>query len=387
MNKNITRINFNKKWLSNGIGDTYTKWYNKSDARIESRKPLSTPSIVLINSPTGTGKTTFIIDKLIPYASDNLRNILYFGNRIALGEQLKMASKDKFFEVRCKSESVGNEFIYNDFNNRITILNYQSFSKYTEEYLRGLNPYYVIFDEAHYFIDDSLFNINTYRNFKDLLKIYSDSELIFMTATPIDFEPIFDMLVSKGINKHLYPEIYNAVSSVNITKYENIYSKNNYKLFAYSKKEEVIFKINHSPKSKKWLIFVNSKRDGKEYLDKIKLLTKRKVRLLTADNKNGLIWDNLIRNRSFKSDVLIVTRVIDSGVNITDENVKNVVLPFCVESDFIQMLGRRRNPKNELLNIYCENISIQQIQSKLNQITMNLNLIDTIIQINHTKNE
>ncbi len=71
---------FNERWLADGIGDSYKFWYNKVDARLETGRPFSTPGIVLIKSPTGTGKTTFILEKLALYAAENNRNILYFGN-------------------------------------------------------------------------------------------------------------------------------------------------------------------------------------------------------------------------------------------------------------------------------------------------------------------
>ena len=220
MKKDIQTFLFCRKWLSDGIGDSYKMWYNKYDAKTNSGKLLSTPSMVLIKSPTGTGKTTFILKKLVPYAADKHRDILYFGNRIALNAQLKLAAanEEKLLEVRSKSGRELNEFEYNDFGNRIIVMNYQSLDTHKKGYWRSLNPYYVIFDEAHFFIDDAIFNKKTYSNFRKLLSIYSDSALIFMTATPVDFEQIFDILVPKGINSHLYPEIYDALSNKNIVK-------------------------------------------------------------------------------------------------------------------------------------------------------------------------
>lgn len=42
-------------------------WYNKNDAREATQYNFSTQSIVLIKSPTGTGKTTFILNNVVPY--------------------------------------------------------------------------------------------------------------------------------------------------------------------------------------------------------------------------------------------------------------------------------------------------------------------------------
>lgn len=382
MKNNDSEI-FCKRWLSDGIGETYKLWYNKEDAKQETKRPFPTPSIVLIKSPTGTGKTTFILEKLALYAAENNRNIVYFGNRTALNEQLKIAAKKLFYEIPSKNQNDICEFEYNESGNKLTLLNYQSIDKYGYSRLTFLNPYYVIFDEAHFFTEDALFNKKTYNNFKKLLQSFSGAALVFMTATPVDFEYIFDNLVTKAINTHTHSEIYEAISTKNILKYENTYFPSNYKPLAYSTKEEILYAMNNSSENEKWLIFVNSVKDGKDYLEKIKSYTNRKAKLLTADSKKGAVWETLIGENRFKSDVLIVTRVIDSGVNIHDTNVRHIVLPFCSEADFSQMLGRRRINDNEFkdnetIKIYVEDISIQRINSKYNQLRRNLDIIESI---------
>ena len=46
--------------------------------------------------------------------------------------------------------------------------------------------------------------------------------------------------------------------------------------------------MNNAPKNEKWLIFVNSVRDGKDYLEKIKLFTNKKAKLLLEQFYLGL---------------------------------------------------------------------------------------------------
>lgn len=375
-------MQFNSRWLSDGIADSYKEWYNKEDARTKTKYVFSTPSLVLIKSPTGTGKTTFILNTLVPYAAEKGRNILYLSNRSALSEQLKLAAKEHYFEVRPKIVNGIDEFEYNDFGNRILIMNYQALGKYNIKYLKSLNPYYVIFDEAHFFVEDSLFNKKTFSYFKKTLTSFPNSALIFMTATPENFNMIFDECVPKAINTHKFPDLYDLISYKNIIKYENTYSVANHKVIAYCEKNEILFKIRQSPKGQKWLIFVNSKKDGKEFLDKIHWFTNKTAQLLNADNKKSSAWNMLIQKNKFKSDVLIVTRVIDNGINIHDPKLKHIVLPFCTETDFKQMLGRRRTTDNEIVHIYVEDISIQKINSKFNQVRISLNILNNIDYIN-----
>lgn len=53
-------------------------------------------SFVYINAPTGSGKTSFILDKILPFAECNNKKILYICNRIALKEQIKLNILEKF---------------------------------------------------------------------------------------------------------------------------------------------------------------------------------------------------------------------------------------------------------------------------------------------------
>ena len=69
---------FSCRWISDGIGTDYTQWACK-DEQIR----FASASRVFIESPTGTGKTTFILKTLMPFARENGRNILYLGNRTA----------------------------------------------------------------------------------------------------------------------------------------------------------------------------------------------------------------------------------------------------------------------------------------------------------------
>ena len=56
-----------RKYLADEIGDEYKNWKNGN--------------IVLINAPTGSGKTTFIIEKFLARELNQGRKILYLVNR------------------------------------------------------------------------------------------------------------------------------------------------------------------------------------------------------------------------------------------------------------------------------------------------------------------
>ena len=85
MGENNKIITSNKRWISDLIGDTYKEWsmheFNTN------KRAFSTQ--VFIQSETGTGKTSFILNVLLPYAEKNKRHILYLCNRTALEAQIK----------------------------------------------------------------------------------------------------------------------------------------------------------------------------------------------------------------------------------------------------------------------------------------------------------
>ena len=72
-----------KKYLAELIGDSYKKWQNKK---------------IFITAPTGMGKTTFILEKLLPFHVTANRKVLILCNRKLLRKQY-WYSGAKVFEL------------------------------------------------------------------------------------------------------------------------------------------------------------------------------------------------------------------------------------------------------------------------------------------------
>ena len=148
----------NERYIADGIKNDYITW--------ETSKPLHSSTKVFIDSPTGTGKTSFIIKELLPFATKFNRNILYIGNRTAIQEQTKNVLQYNEPQLICVSDTNGSStFVYPGTHTHITLLNYQSALSFNE----FLGYYYVIFDEVHFFLEDALFNSKTYEIFDKLL--------------------------------------------------------------------------------------------------------------------------------------------------------------------------------------------------------------------------
>ncbi len=78
-------------YVSKAIGEEYKEWKNGD--------------FVFIDAPTGTGKTTFIYEKIIVKALEDNVNVLLVSNRIALSMQQKRKIYDIINEH--KPEALG----------------------------------------------------------------------------------------------------------------------------------------------------------------------------------------------------------------------------------------------------------------------------------------
>jgi len=128
-----------------------------------------TGDMVLIDAPTGKGKSYFIMNGLYDYCKKNYKKILFLTNRNLL--------KDQFITSLRKEHKL----------DIIDIRNYQSIEKDIIEQGQDkididLSKYdYVIADECHYFFTDALFNDKT-DLFIEFLTDYRKSIVILLSA-------------------------------------------------------------------------------------------------------------------------------------------------------------------------------------------------------------
>lgn len=391
---------FCEPWLADGIGDEYKMWETEEDISNKPHAVNCLPSSidsshVFIESATGTGKTSFVLDKLLPYAIENNRSILYVSNRTALLEQVehelcsrydsnsindvtprrvenKRIAPRKYIHKSPDDKKKNPSKIFKIAKSRsyVGLCNYQSLSSFCMEVSEPF--YYIVFDEIHFFLVDALFNPRTGQIYQDMLWRFNNFVFIMMSATIQEiyegFKNGIDVASKQKISARTGSSVYALIRNPNIWLYQNTFQRQAYNPVLYYDNDILIQKIADSSEQDKWVIFVTSMQKGADLKKQIQERINCSTIFLHSGKKKTALWRNIIEQSSFEVKVLITTQVLDNGVNIDDSAVKHVVLPLCDRTEFIQMLGRKRLSVNEKVNVYVKIPDSKTIRSKLHQI-------------------
>lgn len=325
-----------KKYLAELIGDSFKKWQNKK---------------ILITAPTGIGKTTFILDKLIPFHAASNHKILVLCNRKLLRKQYLYALAQKFLS-------------YTELVACIEIMTYQQLAECIRDgsYREILDNFSVICcDECHYFYADSDFNgFGTYVLLHVLIQECIRKQIIFMSATMDEVEPLIEGVINRRILKMYSDSQYEeqCTGFKDILRYDFNYlvDYGRVKCFYVPDLQTLCGELAKS--SMKSLVFVDDKHMAEEMQQKFlnMNLPKKDVVTFNAENledgENSKIVEYLVMCNKLQPQVLITTSVLDNGVSIQDADVGNVVIITESQISFLQMLGRVRAESTECLNLY-----------------------------------
>lgn len=330
-------------YVKSVIGEEYKKWALGSE--------------VYLKAETGTGKSTFILEKLLPYAIEQDREILYLTNRKILHKQL--------ISDICKLQGIPYSVIRDEHSVEfmgITFMTYQSLQERLKNGQRFDEVYYyIVADEVHYIIEDSMFNPKI-RLLLEWLNNKKRSVFIAISATIEDATNFLGFyknewtLCEESKGKCLYErKPQNCCNAIfGIREYLYIYTleaeKNNVKVFAYDDIEQIIDQINSDKSNEKWLIFQANIKEAKNIEKKLKCTKK----FVSAEAKDKDVIEEIISTKNFSYKVLICTKVLDNGISLKDIHIKNVVIEATSRTEFLQMYGRRRKCNNDkdCLNLF-----------------------------------
>lgn len=357
---------------------------------------------IFISAGTGRGKNTFIKKELLKHCGN--QKVVIFENRESLMQQQVMDIVSEIDPEALKYSNIteDNMVIFGRYKN-IMIISYQYAAK--KCMLADSNFYnfcsqarYLIFDEAHYILDDAGFNkgisffVRTFlypvltkdaNNNDCKIPSFSNATKIFMSGTmeeiyeyvqtiaefsekPVDIIQEKEMLAEKnGFNSRGFLGRFGAEVNKNLvlsfpTDYSYIIP------FKYKKYDDICNCISETSADDKWLIFVNSIEDGIKLQSALTDVCGETVKFLSAENKNSEknkeLYNQLIHNSRFDCRVLIATTVIYNGVNIKDERLKHIVIPFSTISVVKQLIGRKRMGEGETVNVYFPDVNYRKVK-------------------------
>lgn len=335
-------------FVSDGIGEAFKTW------------TFMTP--VLISAQTGKGKNTFIENSLLKFASETKSKTLIISNRISCNRQQKVRIANLMGCENVIDELTPKGLDKLELFNNVRVITYQKLGSYFDNIFQRCeleNYSIVIFDECHFFISDALFNNQTGLILNKSLLTFKNSLRIYMSATP---EEIFPIIIEKekalvNTQASSFPYINYGTQAIIKPKEIMLYDfKRDYTYVVpkyFDNLDEIIDTIKADGSSSKWVIFVTNKKDGEEFKNQLGDCSV----FVTVDSKDsqkrdGKIYNEIITDAKFSCKVLICTSIMDNGINFKDMEIRNIVLLATDQTEFKQMLGRKRIINNEKVNLY-----------------------------------
>lgn len=338
---------------------------------------------VFISAGTGRGKNTFIKKELL--AQRGNQKVVIFENRQSLMQQqiFDIISEIDPKALQCISKE--NMVIFGAYKN-IMIISYQCAAlkcMLNDMDFRNfcLQARYLVFDEAHYILDDSPYNkgISFFAQIF-LGNFFPNATKIFMSGT---MEEIYDYVQYMNrfpkepldIIEKKEEDFFSDNLSGTAWKLENFNSvlslPTDYsyiKPYKYKEMKDICYQVSQTSANEKWLVFVESIRDGEELKARLEGICNDSVYFLSADNKNddenAEIYNKLIRECRFDCRVLIATTVIYNGINVKDSAVKHIVVPFSSMSVVKQLMGRKRVAENETVKVYFPDVTYGKVKRR-----------------------
>lgn len=253
-------------YVTDMIGEEYLTWQNKDQ--------------IILATPTGSGKTTFVVSRLLKHAVSMGKHVVYYCNRRVLRDQFEIQSQNLISQVFGSdlglaedavkhlhiftyqgAEDAGNyphiHFLVEEAHDEVTTFQKQENGMQVQLRAHIADKYervapseimYYIFDEAHYFLSDSL--IRHQGNF------WADHDLdhsisVFLTATPKPLHLFLSMRRSLPFD-HDFTSVYSARAQR--TTLENQYDDIEWCitniLESWKVQDKVSFKLKCSPERK-----------------------------------------------------------------------------------------------------------------------------------------
>lgn len=363
---------------------------------------------VFISAPTGSGKTHFILNIWLPYMAKRQEKILYLVNRRILKEDIN----ERKIGIKPKTSRFIDVKLYQDIETELKEIDGEHDYMYKEMREKYSQYACVVCDECHYFLADSNYNVDTALSFRCIQEWFAHKIRIFMSATIKDIKPYIKAYDYKREfrnkqDKYCLVDIDSKEWESELKFYKNRQSKyydynidREYNYLdihimsnEYSTKEKVdsiagviedadkmAADIMEVAGKEKWLIFVDTIDKGKKLEERLR--DKDAVFISSRNKKDkskSEVVDEIITNEKATNQIIIATSVLDNGINLKDDKLRNVILMADTETEFIQMLGRKRKDQKRL-KLYIYPNDRKYFENRLNAVKKKLKIAKNYVK-------
>lgn len=295
-------------------------------------------SAIFLNVGTGGGKSYFCKHTLYNVAAEQNKRVLYIISRAN--------PRDQFY----------NEIVKAGKQDYISITTYQAL----ESRILAGEPYilykydYIVFDEYHRFVSDSIIDSNT-----DLLleEVFNCSAVrFFLSATPYGMDRYLQQRFSQ---KNIYytsyylPAYYTSMTLhvyQNQISIEHVLSKainENVKAVCFSTNIQLLRDLYQKYQECSLFICSESNSEYAKYVDE--------------DNKQ-----TMLESETLPCIILFATTCLDIGFNLNDTSIKYIICDLDDIDQIKQCIGRRRiKHENDALQVYVKNQSTSMMQRSI----------------------
>lgn len=324
------------------------KYYSDLITEEQIKKWSDNNEYVYLNGDTGTGKTTFIFNKLIPYIVKNTDKFIFvLSNRKYLSTEHKngLRKSDIYIDFKETGESI---------YKRISIMTYQCyFDKYAtnNDFIVDIecgaltsNNIVFICDECHYFLTDN-WNRQTTTALKTILELKSNT--YFVSATGNNIINFINTISSKKVTEENTVRIEQDYKNISLKSY-----KDNKEL---SEARKMITEILDNTNDKV-IYYRKNKKQLSDLTEELKEKYSDNIKLCYSENTkaNNLLPNELetafTEDKKMNCRCILTTNIIDNGIDIYDSDLKHIIVDMTEPEIIIQSIGRKRD--KEPLTVY-----------------------------------
>lgn len=304
---------------------------------------------IIINAPTGMGKTTFILEEFLPYCKMRGKRILVLCNRRLLARQYRFDLADRYMR-------------YVEMEKDVAVWTYQEVAERVKksDNIRQLFCDYdvIVWDEVHYFYSDADFNaFGTYVLLQAIALAGFYKTIIMVTATLDETLPLIKKTFLACQRKlestegHL-PSFSSCCYDDCVFDFQHLADFDHFKC-RYTQDVQTLAEIL-AKSDKKTLIFIDDKVRAERFrsmLIEIGGLNARDIFILNSQVLDEQSEDETITTLcgigKILPKVLLTTSVLDNGVSVHDSEIGNLVIATESKVSFLQMIGRIRTENCE----------------------------------------